>query len=86
MSTHDPLEELLNESKEGKFSTKLTSKKKLSLLNILKKNTPEFAIDEEPLGKIRGNAMELYLDVERPYPPMLRGPPYPESLETRKEI
>ncbi|MBW0472385.1 hypothetical protein O181_012100 [Austropuccinia psidii MF-1] len=26
------------------------------------------------------------MDVERPYPPILRGPPYPESLETRKEI
>ncbi|MBW0556856.1 hypothetical protein O181_096571 [Austropuccinia psidii MF-1] len=23
--------------------------------------------------------------VERPYPPMLRGPPYPESLEISKE-
>ncbi|MBW0503100.1 hypothetical protein O181_042815 [Austropuccinia psidii MF-1] len=30
--------------------------------------------------------MELYLDVEGPYPPMLRRPPYPQSLETRKEI
>ncbi|MBW0482487.1 hypothetical protein O181_022202 [Austropuccinia psidii MF-1] len=24
--------------------------------------------------------------MERPYPPMLRRPPYPESLEARKEI
>ncbi|MBW0480447.1 hypothetical protein O181_020162 [Austropuccinia psidii MF-1] len=30
--------------------------------------------------------MELYLDVERPYPPMLRRRPYPASLETRKEM
>ncbi|MBW0476707.1 hypothetical protein O181_016422 [Austropuccinia psidii MF-1] len=30
--------------------------------------------------------MELYLDVERPYPPILRGTPYPEILEARKEI
>ncbi|MBW0490960.1 hypothetical protein O181_030675 [Austropuccinia psidii MF-1] len=30
--------------------------------------------------------MELYLDVERPDPPMLRRPPYPAGLETRKEI
>ncbi|MBW0560622.1 hypothetical protein O181_100337 [Austropuccinia psidii MF-1] len=30
--------------------------------------------------------MELYLDVERPYPPMIRRPSYPESLETRKQI
>ncbi|MBW0512280.1 hypothetical protein O181_051995 [Austropuccinia psidii MF-1] len=41
---------------------------------------------EEPLGNIRSPDIELYLDVERPYPPFLRRPPYPEGLETRKEI
>ncbi|MBW0508820.1 hypothetical protein O181_048535 [Austropuccinia psidii MF-1] len=61
ISTHDPLEELLNEFRKGQFSTNLTS-------------------------KIRGHDIELYLDVEIPYPPMLRRPPYPASLETRKEI
>ncbi|MBW0463179.1 hypothetical protein O181_002894 [Austropuccinia psidii MF-1] len=83
---YDPLEELLNEFREGQFSTTLTSKQKLSLLKMLRKNRPEFAIGEEPLGKVRGHDIELYLDVERPYPPILRRPPYPESLETRKEI
>ncbi|MBW0500743.1 hypothetical protein O181_040458 [Austropuccinia psidii MF-1] len=53
---------------------------------MLRKNRPDFAIGEELLGKIRGHYIELYLDVERPYPPMLRRPPYPESLETMKEI
>ncbi|MBW0536906.1 hypothetical protein O181_076621 [Austropuccinia psidii MF-1] len=53
---------------------------------MLRKNRPEFAIGEELSGKIRGHDIELYLDVERPYPPMLRSPPYPESMETRKEI
>ncbi|MBW0493297.1 hypothetical protein O181_033012 [Austropuccinia psidii MF-1] len=57
MSTHDPLEELLNEFREGQFSTSLTR-----------------------------HDIELYLDVERPSPPMLRRPSYPASLETRKEI
>ncbi|MBW0508214.1 hypothetical protein O181_047929 [Austropuccinia psidii MF-1] len=64
ISVQDPLEELLNEFREGKFNTTLT----------------------KPLGKIRGHDIELYLDVERRYPPMLRRPPYPERLETRKEI
>ncbi|MBW0562060.1 hypothetical protein O181_101775 [Austropuccinia psidii MF-1] len=41
---------------------------------------------EEPSGKIRGHDIELYLDVERTFPPMLRIHPYPESLETRQEI
>ncbi|MBW0526188.1 hypothetical protein O181_065903 [Austropuccinia psidii MF-1] len=68
----------------NKENTTLTSKQKLSLLKMLRKNRPDFAIGEEALGKIRDNDRELYLDAERPYPPMLRRPPYRESLETRK--
>ncbi|MBW0500422.1 hypothetical protein O181_040137 [Austropuccinia psidii MF-1] len=86
ISSQDALEELLNEFREQQFRTTLTSKQKLSLLKILRKNRPKFAIGEEPLGKIRGHDIELYLDVERPYPPLLRRPPYPASLEIRKEI
>ncbi|MBW0474255.1 hypothetical protein O181_013970 [Austropuccinia psidii MF-1] len=86
ISSEDPLEELLNEFREGQFSTALTSKQKLSLLKMLRKNRPAFVIGEEPSGKIKGHDIELYLDVERPYPPMLKSPPYTASLETRKEI
>ncbi|MBW0507286.1 hypothetical protein O181_047001 [Austropuccinia psidii MF-1] len=86
ISSQDPIEELLNELQEGHFSTTLTSKQKLSLLKMLRKNRPAFSIGEEPLGKIRGHDIELYLNVERPYPPILRRSPYPASLETRKEI
>ncbi|MBW0564763.1 hypothetical protein O181_104478 [Austropuccinia psidii MF-1] len=86
VSAQVPPKELLNEFREGQFSTTLTSKQKLSLIKMLRKNRPSFAIGEEPLGKIRGHDIELCLNVERPYPPMLRRPPYPASLETRKEI
>ncbi|MBW0483837.1 hypothetical protein O181_023552 [Austropuccinia psidii MF-1] len=84
--THDPLEELLNEFREGQFSTTLTGKEKLSLLKMLRKNKPAFAIGEEPLGKIIGHDIDLYQDVERPSTAMLRRPPYAASMETRKEI
>ncbi|MBW0475447.1 hypothetical protein O181_015162 [Austropuccinia psidii MF-1] len=53
---------------------------------MLRKNRPAFSIGEEPLGKIRGHDIELYLDVEKPYPHMLRRTLYPASLETRKQI
>ncbi|MBW0585515.1 hypothetical protein O181_125230 [Austropuccinia psidii MF-1] len=53
---------------------------------MLRKNRPAFANGEEPLDKIKGHDIELHLDVERPYPPILRRPPYPASLETREEI
>ncbi|MBW0587884.1 hypothetical protein O181_127599 [Austropuccinia psidii MF-1] len=46
ISTHDPLEELLNEFREG----------------------------------------QIFHWVERPDPPILKKPPYPETLEARKEI
>ncbi|MBW0508153.1 hypothetical protein O181_047868 [Austropuccinia psidii MF-1] len=84
--THDSLEELPNEFREGQFSTTLTSKQKLSLLKMLRKNRPAFAIGEKPLRNVRGHAIELYLDVERPFPPMLSRPPYPGSLAARVEI
>ncbi|MBW0465322.1 hypothetical protein O181_005037 [Austropuccinia psidii MF-1] len=86
ISTHDPLEELLNEFREGQLSTSLTSKQKLSSLKILRKNRPAFAIGEEPLGKISGHDIELYLNLERPYPAILRRPPYPARLETGKKF
>ncbi|MBW0498452.1 hypothetical protein O181_038167 [Austropuccinia psidii MF-1] len=84
MSTHDPLEELLNELKEGQFHTNLNRKQKRILQKLLRKNGPEISIGEEPLRIIRGPDIELYLYEERPYPPILRRPPYPASLETRK--
>ncbi|MBW0514981.1 hypothetical protein O181_054696 [Austropuccinia psidii MF-1] len=86
ISAQDPIKELLNEFREEQFSTTFTSKQKLSLLKILRKNRTAFAIGEYPLGKIRGHDLELYMAAERPYPPMLRRPPYPAIPETRKEI
>ncbi|MBW0485767.1 hypothetical protein O181_025482 [Austropuccinia psidii MF-1] len=86
LSNKDPLEELINEFKEGLLSSNLTIIKKLSLLNILRKNRTTFSIGEEPLGSFRGHDIELYLDVERPYPPILKRPPYLESRETKKEL
>ncbi|MBW0469730.1 hypothetical protein O181_009445 [Austropuccinia psidii MF-1] len=44
ISTHEPVEELLNEFRVGQFSTALTSKQKLSLLKMLRKNRPAFDI------------------------------------------
>ncbi|MBW0544706.1 hypothetical protein O181_084421 [Austropuccinia psidii MF-1] len=59
ISAQDPLKELLNVFREGKFSPTFTSKWKLSLLKRLRKNRQAFAIGEEPLGKIRGHDIEL---------------------------
>ncbi|MBW0492130.1 hypothetical protein O181_031845 [Austropuccinia psidii MF-1] len=44
ISAQNSLEELMNELREGQFSTTLTSEQKLSLLKMLRKNEPAFAI------------------------------------------
>ncbi|MBW0568969.1 hypothetical protein O181_108684 [Austropuccinia psidii MF-1] len=72
ISAQDPLEEIINEFREGQFSTTLTNKQKLTLLKILRNNRSKFAIGEEQLGNIKGHDIEVYLDMERPYPPKLR--------------
>ncbi|MBW0495839.1 hypothetical protein O181_035554 [Austropuccinia psidii MF-1] len=61
LSSQDPVDESVNEFKEGKFSANLTSKQKLSLLKDLRKGRPAFSIGEDPLGNIRGHDIELYL-------------------------
>ncbi|MBW0480390.1 hypothetical protein O181_020105 [Austropuccinia psidii MF-1] len=86
LSTHGTLEELLSEFGEGQFSANLTSKQKLSFLKILRKYRPAFSIGEEPLAKNRGHDIELYLDVDRPYPPMQRRPPYPEIWKLGRKL
>ncbi|MBW0474736.1 hypothetical protein O181_014451 [Austropuccinia psidii MF-1] len=86
ISIHDPLEESLKEIRQGHLTTTLTSKQNLRLLKMLRKNRPAFSIGEESLGKIKHHDIDIYLDVERPYPPMLRRPSYPAIVETREEI
>ncbi|MBW0532084.1 hypothetical protein O181_071799 [Austropuccinia psidii MF-1] len=63
ISTHEPMEKLLNACRESQFNTPLTSKQKHSVLKIPRKNRTAFGIGEEPLGKIRGHDIERYLDV-----------------------
>ncbi|MBW0545949.1 hypothetical protein O181_085664 [Austropuccinia psidii MF-1] len=48
ISSQDPLEELLDEFRDGQFSTTLTIKQKLSLLKMLRRNRQAFAIGEDP--------------------------------------
>ncbi|MBW0463518.1 hypothetical protein O181_003233 [Austropuccinia psidii MF-1] len=80
------LEKKLNERKEGQLRFNLNSEQKLSLLKVGRKNRTVFSIGEEQLVNIRVFDIEFSLDVEGPYPPLLRRPPYPESWETGKYI
>ncbi|MBW0537137.1 hypothetical protein O181_076852 [Austropuccinia psidii MF-1] len=45
-----------------------------------------FASDKEPLGAIIGHEADLILNIERPYPPLLRRPAYPASPKSREDL
>ncbi|MBW0567976.1 hypothetical protein O181_107691 [Austropuccinia psidii MF-1] len=45
-----------------------------------------FASDKEPLGSIIGPGVDIILNIERPYPPLLRIPAYPASPKSRKAL
>ncbi|MBW0541332.1 hypothetical protein O181_081047 [Austropuccinia psidii MF-1] len=45
-----------------------------------------FASDKEPLGEIIGHEFDIILNIERPYPPLLRIPEYPASPKSREAL
>ncbi|MBW0466804.1 hypothetical protein O181_006519 [Austropuccinia psidii MF-1] len=57
---------------------------KEDLIEILVPYREAFASDYEPLGAIKGNEVDIMLNVERTYPPILRRTAYPASPRARE--
>ncbi|MBW0537513.1 hypothetical protein O181_077228 [Austropuccinia psidii MF-1] len=55
-------------------------------IEILFQYLEAFAPHNEPLGAIKGHEMEIMLNVERPYPPLLRRTAYPASPRAREAL
>ncbi|MBW0536552.1 hypothetical protein O181_076267 [Austropuccinia psidii MF-1] len=47
--------------------------------DLLLKCKKAFSTDKEPLGAIIGHEVDIMLNVEKPYPPLLRRPAYPAT-------
>ncbi|MBW0565159.1 hypothetical protein O181_104874 [Austropuccinia psidii MF-1] len=45
-----------------------------------------FSSDKEPLGAIIGHEVDIILNIERPYPPLLRRPAYSASPTSREAL
>ncbi|MBW0572389.1 hypothetical protein O181_112104 [Austropuccinia psidii MF-1] len=74
------LEKLKSEKlNEAEISLYLTDKQESELSALLYDHKEAFASDKEPLGAIVGNEVEIILNIERPYPPLLRMPAYQAS-------
>ncbi|MBW0513916.1 hypothetical protein O181_053631 [Austropuccinia psidii MF-1] len=59
---------------------------KEELIEILFQYREAFASDNEPLGAFKGHEVEIMLNSERPYPPLLRRPAYPASPRAREAL
>ncbi|MBW0471858.1 hypothetical protein O181_011573 [Austropuccinia psidii MF-1] len=71
---------------EGEISPELTLEMKEDLIQILFQYRKAFASDNEPLEAIKGHEVDIMLNVERPYPPLLRGLAYPASPRAREAL
>ncbi|MBW0468758.1 hypothetical protein O181_008473 [Austropuccinia psidii MF-1] len=79
-----------------KFKTKEMSEAEVSLhLTDIQENEPSnlfynhkeaFETDKEPLGAIIGHKVEIILNIDRPYKPLLRRPAYPASTKSREAL
>ncbi|MBW0557864.1 hypothetical protein O181_097579 [Austropuccinia psidii MF-1] len=56
------------------------------LIDVLYTYNNSFASDNEPLGAIKGNEVDITLNIDRPYPPVLRRPAYPASPRAREAL
>ncbi|MBW0539079.1 hypothetical protein O181_078794 [Austropuccinia psidii MF-1] len=72
--------------KEAEFNQGLREKEKEKLIELLFKYKNAFATDKEPLGAIIGHEVDIILNVENPYPPLLRRPAYPASPRAREAL
>ncbi|MBW0523652.1 hypothetical protein O181_063367 [Austropuccinia psidii MF-1] len=72
--------------KYAELNQNLTEKMKEKLIDLLFKYKNAFATDKEPLGAIIGHEVDIILNVEKPYPPLLRRPAYPASPRAREAL
>ncbi|MBW0470990.1 hypothetical protein O181_010705 [Austropuccinia psidii MF-1] len=59
---------------------------KEDLIEILYQHREAFPFDNEPLGAIKGHEVDIMLNMERPYPSLLRRPAYPASPRAREVL
>ncbi|MBW0562331.1 hypothetical protein O181_102046 [Austropuccinia psidii MF-1] len=63
-----------NKLGEAQINPALSSKMRQELIDVLYTYRNAFSSDNEPLGTISGNEVDINLNIDRPYPPVLRRP------------
>ncbi|MBW0547955.1 hypothetical protein O181_087670 [Austropuccinia psidii MF-1] len=75
-----------NQLVEAQINPSLSPKMRRDLIDVLYTYKIAFASDNEPLGAIKENEFDITLNIDRPYPPVLRRPAYPASPRAREAL
>ncbi|MBW0538090.1 hypothetical protein O181_077805 [Austropuccinia psidii MF-1] len=71
---------------EVQINPSLSPKMRHDLINVLYTYKNVFASDNESLCAIKGHKVDITLNIDRPYPPVLKRPAYPASPRAREAL
>ncbi|MBW0568230.1 hypothetical protein O181_107945 [Austropuccinia psidii MF-1] len=71
---------------EAEISLHLMDKQENEHSALLYDHREAFSSDKEPLGEIIGHEVDIVLNIQRPYPPLLRRPAYSASPTSREAL
>ncbi|MBW0503720.1 hypothetical protein O181_043435 [Austropuccinia psidii MF-1] len=75
-----------NQLVEAQINTSFSPKMRHHLIYVLYTYKNSFASDNELLGTIKGHEVDITLNIDRPYPAVLRRPAYPASPRAREAL
>ncbi|MBW0545265.1 hypothetical protein O181_084980 [Austropuccinia psidii MF-1] len=75
-----------NQLVEAPINPSLSQKMRHALIDVLYTYKNAFASDNEPLGAMKGNEVDITLNIDRPYPPVIRRTAYPASPRAREAL
>ncbi|MBW0530617.1 hypothetical protein O181_070332 [Austropuccinia psidii MF-1] len=71
---------------EAQINPSLSPKMRHDLIDVLYTYKNAFASDNQPLGAIKGNEVDITINSDIPYPPVLRRPAHPASPRAREAL
>ncbi|MBW0579535.1 hypothetical protein O181_119250 [Austropuccinia psidii MF-1] len=75
-----------NQLVEAQINPSLSPKMRHELIDVLYTYNNVFASDNEPLGGIQGHGVDITLNIDRPYNPVLRRPAYPAGPRAKEAL
>ncbi|MBW0552562.1 hypothetical protein O181_092277 [Austropuccinia psidii MF-1] len=77
---------LHNQLIEAQINPSFSPTMMLEIVNVFYTYKNAFASDNEPSGANKGHEVDITLNIDRPYPPVLRRPAYPEISRAREAL